>query len=911
MLNVSSLFRNALSQDKRFFLEKFNITLKDGTVLNLTNENVWSGSLSFEDAVSSDSDLQLGAAIINKEAITLNNIYGDYSNYDFLDAVVVTQVGLEIDDEGTPEYIKKGTFTVDSANFDNSLVSLTLLDFMAKFEKPFSGVNVTFPITADALVRALCTHCNVILGTLDFPHKTFSFATGPQKESCSCREVLSWVAQAVGCFARCSVEGKLELKWFDRAALEQELSGLDGGIFDNESPTQYVTGDSANGGTFNPWSLGTVYDGGTFVGMRTNVHYIPSTFSHTISVDEVIITGVRILVKTENSSSAIATYMTGTDGYVVEISNNELITASNANTILAWLGPQLIGLTYRKANVSAPSDPSIEAGDVALVWDRKGNRFPILVTKVTFSPGSQQTIVSAAQNPVRNNSARYSVETKNYVATHRAINEEKTARELVEESLRQSIENANGLYQTDVTSSSGTIHYLHSKPLLADSDIRIMISDVGVLMTANGTATTPTWYGLTVDGTMIANIMNTIGINFDWGTGGTLTLGGQNNVNGLLRVLDASGNQVGQWGKDGINISKGSISVGNTSIDSNGLVTTKGTIGGNAISSTGLKITQGSVEVGNNKMDSSGLAVTNGSFGGNTVNSNGIAITKGSMNIGDNVFDSNGASIRKGDIVFTTSNNGTARKTKLDYHGLQFEWQNEYISNGVSRVYQEAFISSTGARSDELTFHNYDGPISLLFAHNASAAELELIPYGLTNIFGRDYRFIFGGNVYMGSGLTVSGTKSRIADTEDYGERLLYCYETPTPMFGDIGEGVIGEDGKCHIQIDPTFAETISNTQYQVFLQKYGDGYCYVSERKSTYFIVEGTPDLPFGWEIKAKQRDYEQRRLDTPKNFSSSGIREDIGDKGTSYVTEVTVDYGEKAIDHIEEINKERTGEQ
>ena len=900
MLNVSSLFRNALSQDKRFFLEKFNITLKDGTVLNLTNENVWSGSLSFEDAVSSDSDLQLGAAIINKEAITLNNIYGDYSNYDFLDAVVVTQAGLEIDDEGTVEYIKKGTFTVDSANFDNSLVSLTLLDFMAKFEKPFSEVNVTFPITADALVRALCTHCNVILGTLDFPHKTFSFATGPQKESCSCREVLSWVAQAVGCFARCNVEGKLELKWFDRAALEQELSGLDGGIFDNESPTQYVTGDSANGGTFSPWSLGTVYDGGTFVGMRTNVHYIPSTFNHTISVDEVIITGVRILVKTENSSSAIATYMTGTDGYVVEISNNELITASNANTILAWLGPQLIGLTYRKANVSAPSDPSIEAGDVALVWDRKGNRFPILVTKVTFSPGSQQTIVSAAQNPVRNNSARYSVETKNYVATHRAINAEKTARELVEESLRRSIENANGLYQTDVTSSSGTIHYLHSKPLLADSDIRIMISDVGVLMTADGTAQTPTWYGLTVDGTLISNIMNTIGINFDWGTGGTLTLGGYNNVNGLLRMLDASGSQVGQWSNDGINIGKGSINInnGNFAVNSYGAVTGRS-----------LEVSNHIVIEGAANDDTTKISIPCGrSLGGElkgmlTLDKYGFKLL--------NSTDNNSGYAR---IDTAVTGRPCQMNLGINYNYTGYHFTNEIDGNRIEMERIDGDNNYPTCRTyiipgEFRTFGIDESGVSYGFIIDGPyvAAATSSI-YGISSFYvGSSDRTC---SVAVVGNFNVTGTKSRVAETEDYGERLLYCYETPSPMFGDIGEGVIGEDGRCFIPIDPTFAETISDAQYQVFLQKYGSGECYVSERKPSYFIVEGTPDLSFGWELKAKQKDYEQRRLDTPITEYYSGIHMDIGDKGASHATGKMVDYGEKAIDHIEEINKERTGE-
>lgn len=48
-------------------------------------------------------------------------------------------------------------------------------------------------------------------------------------------------------------------------------------------------------------------------------------------------------------------------------------------------------------------------------------------------------------------------------------------------------------------------------------------------------------------------------INFSYGKGGTLTLGGVNNENGSIQILDAIGAEVGKWDKDGLNIQKGSI----------------------------------------------------------------------------------------------------------------------------------------------------------------------------------------------------------------------------------------------------------------------------------------------------------------------------------------------------------------
>ena len=115
------------------------------------------------------------------------------------------------------------------------------------------------------------------------------------------------------------------------------------------------------------------------------------------------------------------------------------------------------------------------------------------------------------------------------------------------------------------------------------------------------------------------------------------------------------------------------------------------------------------------------------------------------------------------------------------------------------------------------------------------------------------------------SDLTVKGTKNRAVDTENYGTRLLNAYETAECLFGDVGEANTGEKGKVRIDLDPIFLETV-NTKlpYHVFLSKYGKGDVWVSERAETYFIVESeNPNLEFSFEIKAKQIDYTENRLE------------------------------------------------
>lgn len=122
-----------------------------------------------------------------------------------------------------------------------------------------------------------------------------------------------------------------------------------------------------------------------------------------------------------------------------------------------------------------------------------------------------------------------------------------------------------------------------------------------------------------------------------------------------------------------------------------------------------------------------------------------------------------------------------------------------------------------------------------------------------------------GDGVYIVGSFEVGGTKSRRVETENYSSRKLYAYETPTPLFGDIGETVIDEDGFAYVDIDDIFTETIAeNVEYQVFLQREGEGDCYIAEKTPRYFVVKGTPGLKVAWELKAKQKGYELTRLET-----------------------------------------------
>ena len=146
---------------------------------------------------------------------------------------------------------------------------------------------------------------------------------------------------------------------------------------------------------------------------------------------------------------------------------------------------------------------------------------------------------------------------------------------------------------------------------------------------------------------------------------------------------------------------------------------------------------------------------------------------------------------------------------------------------------------------------------------------------------------------------SASGTKSRVAETKDYGNRLLYCYETPTPYFGDIGTGRTDETGICYVSIDDIFHETVNiGAGYSVFLQKEGLGDVWVEEKSSAFFVVKGTPNLPFSCEIKVIQKDYEYLRLEDCELQDEMDL--DNYDKGLQDIFEQELEEYDKEMEEL-----------
>lgn len=196
---------------------------------------------------------------------------------------------------------------------------------------------------------------------------------------------------------------------------------------------------------------------------------------------------------------------------------------------------------------------------------------------------------------------------------------------------------------------------------------------------------------------------------------------------------------------------------------------------------------------------------------------------------------------------------------------------------------------------DEIVLkNNSSGPITVQTDITMHMTDESLYLGSVSN-----YKFHFGKEkssfyqpVTIGGSLSVAGTKNRIIDTENYDTRKQYCYETATPYFGDIGSGCTDNTGKCYIDIDDIFSETVNiGVEYQVFLQKEGQGDIWVEEKTDSYFVVKGTENLKFSWEIKAIQKDYEFERLEKFDNSEKEKV----------------IDYEKEYMEEINDLIKEQ----
>lgn len=541
MINTSSEYKNAIKINTKTLI-KANITLANKKTILLEGKDFMSGTTRIYDGVSSSGSFDIGSVIINKLTTSLNNMYDEYSTYDFTDAVVTVFVGLQLADR--IEWLKKGVFNADDPTSTQSIITLECLDNMAKFDKQYDG-KLIFPANLQTIVNYCCSKCGVILNTNQFDNYTYRVNKSPfeANEPVTYREILSYCAQIAGCYARCNVDGRLELKWYDTTAFDI-TDTLDGGNF-----TDYTAVDVVDGGNYTDYSATDIIDGGTFEDLK-KYHHIYSLSSINISTDDVVITGISVTAADGKNSKGEEvsgeTVLSGDAGYVLKIENNPLIECGMASNVASYLGAKIMGMRFRPMNISALSDPSIEAGDCAVITDRKNNSYYCYITNLTYTMGGYESFSCDAETPSRNSSERYSQMTKAVVEARKNAQKQLSQYDLVAQQFGTLMANGMGLYRTTEEKDGALIYYMHNQPLLKDSKTIWKMTEGAFSVSTDGGLN---WNaGIDKDGNVLATVLTAIGINADWIDAGriksidiegsTITSSVFRNSNGTFHILN-------------------------------------------------------------------------------------------------------------------------------------------------------------------------------------------------------------------------------------------------------------------------------------------------------------------------------------------------------------------------------------
>lgn len=124
-----------------------------------------------------------------------------------------------------------------------------------------------------------------------------------------------------------------------------------------------------------------------------------------------------------------------------------------------------------------------------------------------------------------------------------------------------------------------------------------------------------------------------------------------------------------------------------------------------------------------------------------------------------------------------------------------------------------------------------------------------------------------GSNLTVFGNLSSTGTKNRMVQTVNYGKRLMNAVESANAVFEDFGTAMTDAEGFCEVRLDDIFLETVNTDyDYHVFLTPYSDDYAAkasIYSKSKDRFIVCGTPYTRFDWRISAKQRGYEETRME------------------------------------------------
>ena len=465
MIYVSSEFKEQMEL-RTDFKEQAEVTFLDGTKLSLTENDFTVSNNSMTDGAGS-SGLPLGAAIQRQIQIELMNDDDHLEKYDFVGATIRLYLTFWLpktkEQKERIEKIEYGYFTVTKPETYGQTVIVTAVDDMHRSDKAFYS-DLIFPARASELFIEMCEHCGIQPGSTVFRNYDFVITEKPTGDNLTFRSVFGYLAMLAAGNARISRQGTLEILSYNFSVFDQEGAQIQ------------------NLRNFSSLKFGT---------------------------EDVVITGIRMKVKGKTSEED-QTFLCGQEGYLLEVENP--LATGQEQKLVDSIGERLIGVHLRDFSGDHVAYPLAEFMDPVYIEDRRGRKYPSVITDIDFTFCGITTLKNSAISAIRNGSKFASGASKTYEETRKLITEEREARDTAIENLAKKLESSSGLFCTKEEQPDGSIiYYMHDKATLADSMIVWKLTAEAIGISTDGGKTYPT--GLDATGTAILDKIYTIGLD--------------------------------------------------------------------------------------------------------------------------------------------------------------------------------------------------------------------------------------------------------------------------------------------------------------------------------------------------------------------------------------------------------------
>lgn len=241
---------------------------------------------------------------------------------------------------------------------------VTAYDTMSKLDADFSGWlranQAQFPKTIWQLVQLACQRAGVTLASSSLPINGSYSVQAFYADDLTCRQIISWAAEAAGCYAHMNTDGKLQFL-----------------TYTDKRKTTVITPDGA--------SSSTAY------------------YADSLSYEDYTVKAIEKVQIRQSDSDVGVIYpdsTTATNTYAVQ-GNLLLTTGTEANlkTVAQNLYNVLKSVTYTPCKVAVPSGSGLACGQIVHVKDARGREFDTYLMSATISSGkaSFESVGSASR----------------------------------------------------------------------------------------------------------------------------------------------------------------------------------------------------------------------------------------------------------------------------------------------------------------------------------------------------------------------------------------------------------------------------------------------------------------------------------------------------------------------------------